>query len=392
MSSFQTLIKTTLTLVLVTLCFSEFTWAQSPITSAKGIGGYAITAFDRSQGKRGLGGYFDTELVFNEDSTSMFKAHRLILQASAQPHKRILFNTELEFEYGGLVNAGPDNGQIKIEQAWVDFMLSEALVFRTGIVLIPFGRVNILHDSDVRDTTNRPLYAKYIVPTTWMDTGAGFHGIIDTDTLSINYEGYLINGLADTDATASDNISGSKGIREARPGFKSDNNNNMAVVARIGISPSLGTEFGTSYYTGTVDDNNKELVTITGFDAAWKSGPTEWLAEYATVSIKSNAGSGKPSGMNGYYIEGRYHLTGDWLKNSILGEGFRHPVITLFGRVGAIDLDHSVQDSKDITQTTIGVNYRPIETLVYKLEYEMNTEKRGETKNNAVIASVAFGF
>ena len=134
-------------------------------------------AFDRV-GERSIGGYFDTE-YFNvidsdyttskADKASTFKAHRFILELSSQIHEDILVSSEIEFEYGGYVtNTDEDDntqlGQIKIEQAWVDYKLSDSFVNRAGIILVPFGRVNVLHDSDVRDATQRPIYSKYIIP------------------------------------------------------------------------------------------------------------------------------------------------------------------------------------------------------------------------------------
>ena len=83
-----------------------------------------------------VGGYFDTEFVASDDDIT-FKAHRFILNAQAKPHKNIYFYSEIEFEYGALINAGDDNGELKIEQAWVDFIISESFAFRSGIILMP---------------------------------------------------------------------------------------------------------------------------------------------------------------------------------------------------------------------------------------------------------------
>ena len=150
--------------------------AEERIKDIKGPGGYNITAFDRDS-KTGFGGYFDTEIISKQTSSGRevnFRAHRLVLEASARLNPKILFNSEIEFEYG----ANTDNhGELKIEQAWVDFEINESFIQRTGIVVIPFGRQNILHDSDVRDLTSKGIYSYYIVPSTWYDTGLGAHGL-----------------------------------------------------------------------------------------------------------------------------------------------------------------------------------------------------------------------
>ena len=359
------------------------------ITNVKGPGGYSITALDRQVSKPTVGGYFDTEFFINEDGSNTFKAHRLIMETSARLHDKILISTEIEYEYGAQINNLTDTGELKIEQAWVDFEMDPALVFRTGINVIPFGRVNTLHDSDVRDTTNKPIYNKYIVPGTWMDTSIGFHGVIDAnEDMVVNYDAYIVNGLQHDGETLK--VDGSNGIRKARPGFKKDNNRDKAFVGRVGVSPFMGLEVGGSYYTGDVDASGAKRLNIVGADAFLQQGPFEVLAEYAQISLDEI--EGVPTAMNGYFAELRYHIMPDFLKNLLFSAGFERPVFTLFARYGAVDLDTSVEDKNDKTQTTIGVNYRPMETTVFKLEYEMNGEKKDETKNNAIIGSVAVGF
>ena len=80
------------------------------------------------------------------------------------------------------------------------------------------------------------------------------------------------------------------------------------------------------------------------------------------------------------------------MKSSIIGRGFKNPHFTLIGRFGVVDPDTSVTNTNDNTQYTLGVNYRPTETVVYKLEYEMNSLNNGDTLDPKVYASVAVGF
>lgn len=375
------------TVVLATLMSTALFAEASDITSAKGVGGKNITAFDRV-GERKIGGYFDNEF-YSTNSAQTFKAHRLILQVSSQIHEKILFNTEIEYEYGAVIEDTDDgsggDGELKVEQAWVDFEYAEDHFFRSGIVIVPFGIVNILHDSDVRDTTNRPIHAKYIVPTTWFDSGAGAHGSFDVNDWEFTYEGYLINGL-------NQDISGTAGLRNARPSLKTDNNKGSALAGRLGISPTLGLEIGTSLYTGTYSDTDEESVTMLGLDALWKKGPYEVIAEYAEVSIDA-IDSTTPEKMNGYYVEGHYHFMPAFLRNAFFAQGFDDPTFTAFARYGEVDLDTSVTDVYDRTQVTVGLNYRPTKTVVFKAEYEMNTEEVDDnTVGDAMILSVAVGF
>lgn len=327
-------------------------------------------------GDRHIGGYFDTEWQSGTSSDS-FIAHRFVLDVSSQVHSRILFNAEVEFEYGGDTSK---SGEIKIEQAWMDYKINNAAILRTGIVVVPFGRVNVLHDSDVRELTDRSLYAKYIVPTTWSDTGIGVHGNLDlSDEAVLDYEIYVLNGLSGTP-------SATKGVRDMRPNFKTDNNKNKAIVGRLAYSPFLGLTGGTSMYTGKYDAEEKLGMSMLGFDVAWKSGPFYSVSEWAQV--KADASGSAPTEMNGFYIEGGYTFFPDFFKNTFLDEDFSNPTFTVFGRYGQASLDTSSTAAvSNPKRTTVGVNYRPMATTVFKMEYQMN-----DAAENVVLGSVAVGF
>ncbi|MBM3267413.1 MAG: hypothetical protein FJZ01_07180 [Candidatus Sericytochromatia bacterium] len=360
------------------------------ITSQKGPGGRAITAFDRKAQSR-VGGYFDNEFTWPVNGRSDFKAHRLILQASSYLHDDLFFNTEIEFEYGGLINNGTDDGELKIEQAWADYRIADALSLRGGIVLVPFGIVNTLHDSDVRETTTRPLMASSIVPTTWMDTGGGFHGLVyPTEDMQIAYEAYVVNGIRNT-------ISAADGIRKARPSFKVDNNGNKAVTGRLSISPWLGLDLGLSGYRGMYDDTRN--LTMAGADATIALGPVEVLGEYANTTteggsfVAGTATTSIPTAMDGYYVEGRFRFFPDFLHGTFLGRegGFPQASMALIGRYGQADTDKAATGATDKTEYVVGLNYRPIQTFVTKVEFQRTSDGTGKDAD-AVWSSVAVGF
>src|SRR5690606_26028308 len=104
--------------------------------SARGAGGRAITAFDRP-GQRGIGGYFAQEFTLPSNGPAYFDQRQMVLQASAFVHDSLFFNTEIEYEHGGDPLKG---GEVKLEQAWGEWMIDDAFNFRSGIVLIPVGR------------------------------------------------------------------------------------------------------------------------------------------------------------------------------------------------------------------------------------------------------------
>lgn len=372
--------------------------AGPTIKSASGPGGRNITAFDRNA-QSGVGGYYDLEFVQPFDPKargSFFDNHRLILQTSSYLHDNLMFNAEIEFEHGGLINNLSNDGELKIEQAWADWRIGDALGLRAGVLLVPFGIVNVLHDSDVRETTARPLMANSIVPTTWMDAGIGAHGVLyPTEDVMVNYEAILTNGLTDQ-------ISAADGLRRSRASLKADNNGNKAVAGRVGVSPWLGLEGGLNGYYGTYDAAGAQGLWMGGADLAWTVGPCELVGEYARVGTAGGttllagktAPSAVPTDMQGYYLEGRYRFFPAVLEDTFLGRGggFERATFTFFARYGAADTDLAAADATDKLEYVVGVNYRPIQTFVPKLEFRRIDEPNTGKSDNAIWASVAAGF
>ncbi|MBC7473674.1 MAG: hypothetical protein H7263_05240 [Candidatus Sericytochromatia bacterium] len=375
---------------------------ENDIKNKVKMGGRNISAFSRKGYTSGvaLGGYFDTEFIAPLGGNSYFNQHHLILQASSLFNDRIFFNTEVEFESGGISDENR-NGEVRIEQAFLDYKFSDWLNLRVGSLLIPVGRLNVLHDSDIRTTTARPLFSKTIIPSTWTESGLGFYGTAyPNEELEFNYELYVTQGI-------NDKISDGLGLSEAKPSPASDNNAGKAVSTRVSLSPFIGLDFGLGGYYANYDDNNKKALGMIVGDFNYKLGAFELLGEggftaFNPVDQKDDKGkvtSVLNGPMWGYYLEGHYNFFPEFLKFSALGRDFTNPSITLFSRIDQVDTDSS-KINNDRVQLCLGFNYRPITSVVFKFEYQINLQndiiiKRDPTRekaNNQFLASVAAGF
>lgn len=321
-----------------------------------------------------LGGYIDHEFKVDfEPDGSMksmsFTPHRLIPFIFSEIAPGIRFITEIEFEYGG--NVDKDKlGELKIEFAIVDMVWSEALTFRAGIILLPLGRFNLLHDSPVNDFTERPLVSRHLIPTTFMESGAGIFGSIYPTTLSmLSYELYVVNGLGGD--------VGMKGIRGGRPPLKSDNNQEKNVVGRLGFSPFLGLEVGGSVYAGrwnaaTAAPDTSLGVSILALDWSWEKGPFQLIGEAARASYElppeTNA-----AGWGGY-AQLNFHFGHELIRR------FPVSVFTASLRLELLDLNEHALDNggNDQRRLGLGLNFRPVEDTALKISYLWN-----ETRDRA---------
>lgn len=336
-----------------------------------------------------VGGYVDMEFLYTDPadtaagSSSTFDQHRLIPFLFAEVTPQLHFSTEIEYEHGGNFEEG---GEITVEYMVVDYRFSDPFQVRTGIILAPLGRFNLVHDSPLNDLTDRPLVNRVIIPTTLSEAGAGLFGVIYPSKMAVmNYEVYVVNGF--NEGIIADST-GTVRLRDGRGSVSVDNNTSKSLVGRFNYSPRLGLDFGLSAHHGKYDDLAQDNITIVAADAEVRRGPLELLFEYAQASIeRSHLGLSKQT-QSGYYAQGNFHFLQDKLM----------PGSTFTGVVRWDWIDFGAKGTSDdrASRLTFGLNFRPVEKAVFKTDYQTNwMEVAGGTNervDHRYLASVALYF
>ncbi len=93
---------------------------------------------------------------------------RLVLGVAAAITPKLLFNSEIEFEFAGK--------ETEVEQMYLEYRLHPTFNLRGGIVVPPLGRFNLFHDSNLQDIAQRPLVSTFVIPSTYKDAGIGALG------------------------------------------------------------------------------------------------------------------------------------------------------------------------------------------------------------------------
>lgn len=352
--------------------------------------------------KATLGGYMDFETNFlthpnlTRSQTTNFEVARFIPFIYSDITDRIKVAAEIEIEHGGPNNVGPA-GEIKIEFATLDYLITEPLNFRAGIVLMPVGKFNLLHDSPLNDLTDRPLVSRLIIPSTWFEPGLGLYGTLYPTRLSkLDYEIYAVNGFAAVPGAITD----SGGLRDARGFTKTDNNTNKGVVGRVAFSPILGIEVaGSGAYATYNADNDRHLI-LYAVDWTLQRGPFELIGEAALARIEDNftGGTVGPAGMRGYYIQGNYHFLPDFLKRWAPSHFTDASTFTAVVRWDDVDTDTDDRtlatggNRRELQRITVGLNFRPVEDTVFKFDYQFNSQLNTNVANGARIDGNGFLF
>jgi hypothetical protein len=341
-------------------------WAEGSQRPASPGGIYDKPYITKSGRGTAIGGYIDHELIWN-DKKKTFDQHRFIPFIHASVSDRIHVTAEIEFEHGGLVKGtGESDGEVKLEFATIDISFAEYLNYRAGVILSPLGRFNLIHDSPLNDLTNRPLVNRQIIPTTLSEAGMGFFGTIyPTQAALVGYEIYLVNGFGGATEAS---------IRSGRGSQKQDNNEEKSVVGRLNYSPLIGVDLGASLHWGAYDDDGDDNLTIAALDGSVNRGPWEVRGEFARASVDGAAAEDR----FGYYAQAAYHFLPGLLPQ------FPNSIFTATFRYDFIDLDVSEE-----TRYTLGINLRPEEDTVIKLDYELYDR---DDDSSGIIFSVASYF
>ncbi|MBT5032714.1 MAG: porin, partial [Proteobacteria bacterium] len=124
-----------------------------------------------------LGGY--GELHYNNldgasGGASEIDFHRFVLFVEHEFSNRLRFFSELELEHSLAGDGKP--GEIELEQAYIEYDLTENITSVAGLFLIPVGIINETHEPPTFYGVERNEVEKNIIPSTWWEAGAGIHG------------------------------------------------------------------------------------------------------------------------------------------------------------------------------------------------------------------------
>lgn len=195
-----------------------------------------------------IGGYGElhyNDVTYNangENTPGELDFHRFILFVGYNFNDWISFRSELELEHT-FIEPG-EGGEVALEQAYVDLRFQRELGLRAGIMLVPVGIVNPIHEPPTFHGVERPNVERYIIPSTWRESGIGIYGNTES---GLSYELYAMAGLNP------EGITGSGGIRSGRQKAFESTTGNFALTGRLDYRVNLNLEVGASYFFSTLD-------------------------------------------------------------------------------------------------------------------------------------------
>ncbi len=311
---------------------------------------------------------------------------RFVLYVGYKFNDWILFNSELEFEHATTGRGG----SVSAEFAALDFFLDPRANVRAGIVLIPMGFINPIHEPPFFFGNNRPEVEQRIIPTTWRELGVGLFGEL---LPGLTYTTYVVNGMDATGFSAA-------GIRGGRQNASRAKAENLAWVGRMDYAVPWvhGLTVGGSAYLG--NSGQDEIGGADVFTQLYE-GHLEWKYrgwEVRALGAWSHIGDagkvsravGETVGREqfGWYAEAGYNIL-PWLlpeSTHYLAPFFRYERWDTQAEVaGGFDKDGNL----DRRLWQVGLHYKPIPNVVIKADYRNFDADQGEVADEF---NVGLGF
>lgn len=326
------------------------------------FGGYGEMLYENYAGSLDSGARATTR--------DQFDMLRGILYTGYKYNDKVIFNSEIEYEHGSTGSGG----EVSVEFAYLDFLARPQLGVRTGLVLIPMGLVNELHEPTAYLGAKRSVTESAIMPSTWREMGAGVFGEVG----NVSWRGYVVNSLNGRNFSAG-------GVRGGRQKGAKALAEDLAITGRVDWQPVVGTTIGASFFSGNTGQRN--LVSDSVVDARytvydvhadarfrgvilrglWSRGSLDDAAELNTLnSLTANRSVGKT--MGGWYAEAGYDLS------SLLP--FGEASFTPYARYEQVDTQRTVptgflrNPANDQTIFTYGLQFKPLPQTVFKVDYQ----------------------
>jgi hypothetical protein len=317
-----------------------------------------------------ISGYMDFHYNDPEHADPVLDFHRFVLLFAHSFSDRVRFVSELELEHA-VVEGLEEKGELELEQAYLDFLVTRSFNVRAGMMLVPVGILNERHEPPVYHGVERPFVDTVIVPTTWFDVGAGIHGEVGR---GIRYRVYA---MAPLDATE---FSAEEGVRGGRQKGVEANARNLAATGRIEFVGMPGLAAGASFWSGDTGfgvprfDTGLNLVEA---DARYSLGEAEFRGQYAHLFLDGmaelSAAVERTVGVNpnlaremrGFYLEASYFV----LPYAAPRE------LAAFVRYENFDTQYRMPrgfvpfEQFDRTAWTLGATYYPDPDVAVKIDY-----------------------
>ncbi len=322
--------------------------------------------------KTTIGGY--GELHWNNTNLKdEIDLHRFVLYFGHQFTDDLRFFSEFEIEHN--IAGEGKNGEVEVEQAFIEYDINERHRVAGGVFLVPVGIINETHEPNTFYGVERNNVEKNIIPATWWEAGVMFSGDLGG---GFGYDLALHSGLE----------ASKKGVftfkpRDGRRKVSKAPAKDGAATARLKYTGIPGLELAASVQhqgdmtqSDSATDEAEGLLTETHL--VFNRGPFGLRALYAMWDIDGT--EAKALGRDeqeGWYVEPSWRVNRHW---------------GLFARRSSWDNEAGGGGDSEFKQTDLGVNFWPHEQVVVKLDWKNVDAPSGKADEDGFNLGIGYQF
>ncbi len=382
--------------------------APAADTSVRGFGPAASKVYRVERGVS-IGGYgevlYENFAAEREDDSpsgarDQVDALRAIVYFGYKFNDRLLFNSEIEVEHGSTDQAG----SVSVEFAYLDYLITPSFGARAGVLLVPMGFVNELHEPPIFLGSTRPLTESALIPTTWRENGAGLFG----DVAGLSWRAFVVNGLDGVGGGPSEAGGFSAGgLRGGRQKASRALIEDPGVVARVDYTAPgalRGLLVGGSVYTGgsgqgAVTTGGEEIqaqTTIWEAHAQYRARGFDLRGLYAAATLDDVAELNEARGLsgaasigeelNGWYVQAGYDVLALLDTEHEIMPYVRYEALNT---QAAVPTGFAANPATDRSVLVLGAQWKPITNVVVKGDYQIH---RNEAETGLNQFNVALGY
>lgn len=336
-----------------------------------------------------VGGYAQVDYNQPEGDNGKMDVHRLVILFGYKFSDRVQFVTEIEYEHVK---------EVYIEQAFLNYSISNNFNVRGGLMLVPMGIVNEYHEPTTFNGVERPSMDKSIVPTTWREIGVGVTGKFDD--ASLRYQAYIFNGFASVNDTKV--LGGSNGLRNGRQKGAESTINTPNLSLKLDYYGIQGLRFGASGYFGRTQaaDDVQEIngadvgISMFGLDARYINKRFSARGQYihGLISDADNYNelyeTDLGSELKGWYLETAYNLL-PLTKEQRLDAFVRYEQYDTHAATSDAGISRNLGYNRN--EWTTGLSYHVAPGAVVKADYQFFDNAVAENKSKGQL-NLGFGI
>ncbi len=313
-------------------------------------------------------------------------ARRFVLFFGHKFNDMVSVKSELELEHA--IASSGDDGEIELEQMYLDFHFNDTFNAKTGLFLIPAGFLNETHEPPTFYGVERNEVETRIIPSTWREAGVAMYG---EAAPGLKYQvgittGFKASGFDDP-YTA---------IRSAHQEGAQAQAEDLAFSAALNYTGVNGLLLGSSIFTGNTGQDESGIgdarLTLWDLHARYQVNDFDLRALYArgrlndADDVSALTGFTAPKAFYGWFAEAAYHVwkSGDMdLAPFVRYERYDTQASLPAGAVRLAGTENKVW--------TIGANFYPHPQVVLKADFQhfdqddedvLTGENRGDKRFN----------